>query len=109
MDVTTHIVAKVMQPTSTAYLPEHAVTNGTAIITFPPNHVPPLFVAAATADQLGLAPDSVNLYGKWIARGEPAEIHIYSKGGHGFGMRKQNLSSDRLIRLWGMAHGSGHA
>jgi acetyl esterase/lipase len=60
---------------------------------------PPLFVAAATND--GLAPDSVNLYSKWIAAGKSAEIHIYSKGGHGFGMRKQNLPTDQWIDRFG--------
>jgi acetyl esterase/lipase len=66
-----------------------------------PGDAPPLFVAAATDDQLGLAPDSINLYSKWIAAGKPAEIHIYSKGGHGFGMRKQNLPSDQWIDRFG--------
>ena len=64
-----------------------------------PKDAPPIFVAAATND--GLAPDSVQLYSKWIAAGKPAEIHIYSKGGHGFGMRKQNLPSDQWIERFG--------
>jgi len=64
-----------------------------------PKDAPPIFVAAATND--GLAPDSVSLYSKWIAAGKPAEIHIYSKGGHGFGMRKQNLPSDQWIERFG--------
>jgi acetyl esterase/lipase len=64
-----------------------------------PSDAPPLFVAAATNDQL--APDSVKLYSQWIAAGKPAEIHIYSKGGHGFGMRKQNLPSDQWIERFG--------
>lgn len=66
-----------------------------------PKDAPPMFIVAATDDQLGLAPDSVNLYSKWIAAGKPAEIHIYSKGGHGFGMRKQNLPSDEWIERFG--------
>lgn len=66
-----------------------------------PSDAPPLFVVAATDDQLGLAPDSVSLYSQWIAKRKPAEIHIYSKGGHGFGMRKQNLPSDQWIDRFG--------
>ncbi len=66
-----------------------------------PSDAPPLFVAAATDDQLGLAPDSVNLYIKWMLAKKPAEIHMYSKGGHGFGMRKQNLPSDHWIERFG--------
>jgi acetyl esterase/lipase len=66
-----------------------------------PSDAPPLFVVAATDDQLGLAPDSVSLYSQWIAKRKPAEIHIYSKGGHGFGVRKQNLPSDQWIERFG--------
>lgn len=66
-----------------------------------PADAPPLFVLAATDDQLGLAPDSVHLYSKWLAAKKPAELHLYSKGGHGFGMRKQNLPSDQWIERFG--------
>jgi acetyl esterase/lipase len=66
-----------------------------------PQDAPPMFVAAASDDQLGLAPDSINLYSKWLAAKKPVEIHIYSKGGHGFGMRKQNLPSDQWIERFG--------
>jgi acetyl esterase/lipase len=66
-----------------------------------PKDAPPMFIAAATDDQLGLVPDSLNLYSKWLAAGKSAEIHIYSKGGHGFGMRKQNLPSDQWIDRFG--------
>ena len=73
-----------------AYFPSamHGVVMGSA---------PPMFIAAATDDQLKLAPHSVELYQKWLASNIPAELHIFSKGGHGFGMRKQNLPSDKWI------------
>lgn len=58
---------------------------------------PPMFVAAATDDQLGLAPESVALYQRWTAALKSAELHMYAKGGHGFGMRKQNLPTDHWI------------
>lgn len=58
---------------------------------------PPLFVAAATDDGLGLASHSVDLYSKWLAAKKPAEIHIYEKGGHGFGMHQQNIPTDTWI------------
>ncbi len=58
---------------------------------------PPVFIAAASDDQLGLAPHSVDLYNSWLAAKKPAELHLYAKGGHGFGMRKQNLPSDEWI------------
>lgn len=66
-----------------------------------PNTVPPAFIVAATDDQLGLAIDSVNLYTQWLHAKVPAELHMYSYGGHGFGMRKQNLPSDSWIERFG--------
>jgi acetyl esterase/lipase len=62
-----------------------------------PADAPPMFIAAATDDQLGLAPESVALYQKWTAAHKSAELHIYAKGGHGFGMRKQGLPTDHWI------------
>ena len=66
-----------------------------------PTDAPPMFIVAATDDQLGLAADSVKLYSKWISARKPAEIHVYAKGGHGFGMRKQNLPTDQWIERFG--------
>ncbi len=62
-----------------------------------PADAPPLFVAAATDDSLGLAPQSGALYQKWLDAHKSAELHIYAKGGHGFGMRKQNIPTDHWI------------
>jgi acetyl esterase/lipase len=62
-----------------------------------PGDAPPMFVVAATDDQLGLAPESVALYEKWTGARKSAELHMYAKGGHGFGMRKQNLPTDHWI------------
>jgi acetyl esterase/lipase len=62
-----------------------------------PVDAPPMFVAAATDDSLGLAPQSVALYEKWADAKKSAELHMYTKGGHGFGMRKQNLPTDHWI------------
>jgi acetyl esterase/lipase len=62
-----------------------------------PSDAPPLFIAAATDDNLGLAPDSIALYQKWTEARKPAEIHMYEKGGHGFGMRQHGLPTDHWI------------
>jgi acetyl esterase/lipase len=49
-----------------------------------PEYAPPLFAATAFDDPLvsmvdgGLLPD-------WAAAGRPVEVHIYERGGHGFG------------------------
>ncbi|MEO9005030.1 MAG: alpha/beta hydrolase [Ginsengibacter sp.] len=66
-----------------------------------PDDAPPLFVAAATDDGLGLASHSVELYSKWLAAKKPAEIHIYEKGNHGFGMHKQGIPTDTWIDRFG--------
>jgi acetyl esterase/lipase len=58
---------------------------------------PPMFLAAASDDQLGLWAHSVDLYTKWTTAKHPAELHLYEKGGHGFGMRKQNIPTDTWI------------
>ncbi|HZU26325.1 MAG TPA: alpha/beta hydrolase [Bryobacteraceae bacterium] len=66
-----------------------------------PEDAPPMFLAAASDDQLGLAPDSVRLYTRWLDAHKSAELHMYSKGGHGFGMRKQGFPSDAWIDRFG--------
>jgi len=58
---------------------------------------PPLFIAAANDDALGLAPHAVDLYSQWLSTKHDAELHMYAKGGHGFGMRVQNLPTDQWI------------
>lgn len=62
-----------------------------------PVDAPPMFLVAATDDQLDLAPDSILLYEKWTAAHKSAELHMFAKGGHGFGMRTQNLPTDHWI------------
>lgn len=62
-----------------------------------PADAPPLFICAASDDQLGLATHSTNLYNAWIGAKKEAELHMYLKGGHGFGMRKQGLPTDTWI------------
>ena len=57
----------------------------------------PLFICGASDDQLKLTPKSILLYTKWYEAGYPVELHIYSTGGHGFGMGKQNLPVDTWI------------
>ena len=62
-----------------------------------PANAPPMFIVAATDDPLGLASDSLALYSKWLGTKKSVELHLYSKGGHGFGMKKQGLPSDTWI------------
>lgn len=68
----------------------------------------PIFVAAASDDNLGLASHSVDIYTKWQNAKQPAELHMYEKGSHGFGMQKHNTTSDNWTSdfdNWLKSHG----
>jgi acetyl esterase/lipase len=60
-----------------------------------PKGAPPAFFAGAADDPLsnGMAAD----FAHWREAGSPAEIHIYSKGQHGFGTVKQGLPVDHWL------------
>lgn len=62
-----------------------------------PADAPPMFIAVASDDAFGFQTHSTELYTKWNSAKKPAELHIYAKGNHGFGMRKQNLPADQWI------------
>jgi acetyl esterase/lipase len=62
-----------------------------------PSDAPPMFIVAASDDSLGLAPASIAMYMKWLNAHKPVELHMYAKGGHGFGMHKQNIPTDQWI------------
>ncbi len=73
-----------------------------------PNDAPPMLVICASDDPLQLAPESVTLYSKWLKAKKVVELHMYSKGGHGFGMKNQGLPSDHWISRfyeWALAEG----
>lgn len=61
----------------------------------------PAFLVVASDDQLGLTPMSVDIYQKWLAAKQPAEIHAYQRGGHGFGMKQQKIPTDSWIERFG--------
>lgn len=54
----------------------------------------PIFIAAASDDDLGFATHSAHIYLKWLAANQPAELHMYERGKHGFGAKKQGLPVD---------------
>ena len=61
-----------------------------------PAKLPPIFLAWAQDDALVL--DAViKFYDSLKSAGYKPEVHIFSAGGHGFGMRKQGTSSDHWI------------
>jgi len=52
--------------------------------------------------------NSVRVYAAWHRAGMPVELHVFVKGAHGFGIRKQNLPSDawpELFHTWLEAQG----
>jgi len=59
-----------------------------------PGDAPPLFLLAAQDDPLKLSSPCVAVYQAWVAAHKKAELHLYTKGGHGFGMNKQGLPID---------------
>ena len=66
-----------------------------------PIDAPPLFIVHASDDPLIPASISTAIYSAWIAAGKPAELHIYARGGHGFGMNKLGLPVDGWIERFG--------
>jgi acetyl esterase/lipase/type 1 glutamine amidotransferase len=71
-------------------------TNGAKV----PDDAPPLFILCASDDRLAAA-GSARLYSEWKAANRPVELHIYEKGGHGFGMTPRGLPVDRWIERFG--------
>lgn len=61
-----------------------------------PASLPPMFLAWAQDDAVALDP-VVRFHGALTSAGHKPEVHQFSAGGHGFGMRKQGTSSDHWI------------
>lgn len=59
-----------------------------------PKKETPIFIAVATDDGLGLLPHSIELYQEWVAAKQPAELHAFEKGDHGFGFAPKGTTSD---------------
>jgi dienelactone hydrolase len=65
-----------------------------------PADAPPLFTVIAHDDRY-LFHMVEGLYSDWSMADHSAELHIFARGAHGFGMVKQGLPSDRWIDLLG--------
>jgi hypothetical protein len=73
-------------------------TGGAAV----PADAPPLFACIAQDDRL-LFRVVEGLYADWTTADRPAELHIFQKGGHGFGLVRQQRPVDQwsaLLELW---------
>jgi acetyl esterase/lipase len=64
-----------------------------------PENAPPLFAVVAQ-DDFVVYRMIESLYSDWTDAGRSAELHIYRRGNHGFGMLKQGTPSDRWINLF---------
>jgi acetyl esterase/lipase len=76
-----------------------------------PAGLPPIFMAWAQDDELVLEP-VVKFYEALKASGNKPEVHIYSAGKHGFGMKKQGTTSDHWIEefyFWLQCQGLTHS
>ena len=61
-----------------------------------PRSLPPIFLAWAQDD--AVAPGAIVRFKDALTTaGIKPEMHVYSAGGHGFGMKKQGTSSDYWI------------
>jgi acetyl esterase/lipase len=61
-----------------------------------PAKLPPMFLAWAQDDPVALEP-IIRFNEALRSAGHRPEVHIFSAGGHGFGMKKQGTSSDHWI------------
>lgn len=59
-----------------------------------PADAPPLFLVHAQDDPLVPAEASTQMFDLWTRAKRPAELHIYSQGSHGFGMRPKQRPVD---------------
>jgi endo-1,4-beta-xylanase len=53
-------------------------------------NAPPLFILGGFNDRADISEGIAQVYLKYKKAGVPAELHIYSNAGHGFGLRKNN-------------------
>ena len=63
----------------------------------PTKESPPAFLAAAYNDRTDISEGLAEVYLRFKRAGAPAELHIYSTGGHGFGLRAANR---RPVGAW---------
>lgn len=65
-----------------------------------PGGAPPLFTVMAADDPLGTR-GALRLHELWREAGQHSELHLFDRGGHGFGMNPTGLPVDRWTELLG--------
>ena len=66
----------------------------------PPANAPPLFIVHAEDDPVVPPSKSIEMYSRWSAAGFPVELHVFDKGGHGFGAVRRNQPTDRWMSIF---------
>lgn len=61
---------------------------------------PPAFIVLADDDKAVVPRNSIEFYTRLKENGIPAEMHIFARGGHGFGMRTNNIPVDKWPDLF---------
>lgn len=61
---------------------------------------PPLFLSAATDDPLLPVETQLDVYRAWRKARRPVELHLYARGGHGYGVDRQGAPSDAWIEAF---------
>jgi acetyl esterase/lipase len=69
-------------------------TRGASI----PSDAPPMFMAVARDDILYKIVEQLHV--EWSLADRPAELHVFARGQHGFGMVQQKLPSDHWTELF---------
>jgi acetyl esterase/lipase len=59
----------------------------------PTKDAPPLFIAVAADDKTTSASESIEILQAWQSAEAAAELHIYEKGNHGFGLGRAGTTS----------------
>ena len=72
-----------------------AIYGGRAASPVAPD-APPLFTLVAADDPICYHA-CLGTHAAWRAAGRPAELHVYERGGHGFGMNRRGLPVDTWI------------
>ena len=94
------VVDVAMEPMAPPLAFVAAIYGGETLGRGVPADAPPLFTCIAQDDFM-LYRVVEGLYSDWTDAGRSAELHIYRRGAHGFGMVKQGFPSDRWIEQFG--------
>jgi acetyl esterase/lipase len=65
-----------------------------------PKDAPPIFLAMASDDKVVGTEGIFRFYNAWLKANKNVELHIFEKGGHGFGGLKKNLPVDHWISIF---------